>query len=44
MAVADIDLQILEDAEDNYKVRQDLAREDWHYEYRHSKKKDKGRL
>ena len=28
-----VDMQILEDAEDNYKVRADLGRENWHYEY-----------
>lgn len=37
MAVADIDMQILEHAEENYQVRTDLARSDWHYTYRHSK-------
>jgi len=26
-------MQILEDAEDNYKVRADMGREGWHYEY-----------
>ncbi|KAF2745193.1 carbon-nitrogen hydrolase [Sporormia fimetaria CBS 119925] len=38
MSVTDVDMQILEDAEDNYKVRADLARHDWHYDYRHSAK------
>lgn len=37
MAVADIDMAIVEDAEDNYQVRADLARSDWHYQYRHTK-------
>lgn len=37
MSVVDVDLQVLEDAESNYKVRADLARDDWHYDYRHSK-------
>lgn len=37
MAVADLDMQILEHAEENYQVRADLARSDWHYEYRHQK-------
>jgi predicted amidohydrolase len=36
MSLADLDLNVLEIAEDNYKVRADLAREDWHYTYRHS--------
>ncbi|KAF2843378.1 carbon-nitrogen hydrolase [Patellaria atrata CBS 101060] len=38
IAVVDLDLQILEDAERNYQVRADLARHDWHYDYRHSRK------
>ncbi|KAK4956183.1 hypothetical protein LTR66_013343 [Elasticomyces elasticus] len=37
MSVVDLDMQILEDAENNYQVRADLARHDWHYDYRHSK-------
>lgn len=37
MSVVDLDMQILEDAEANYAVRADLARDDWHYDYRHSK-------
>ncbi|KAK4570516.1 hypothetical protein LTR86_002596 [Recurvomyces mirabilis] len=37
MAVVDLDMKIVEDAEANYQVRADLARTDWHYEYRHSK-------
>lgn len=37
MNVVDLDMQMLEDAEANYKVRADLASEDWHYEYRHSR-------
>lgn len=41
MSVVDVDMQILEDAEENYKVRSDLARDDWHYDYRHSKVKEK---
>ncbi|KAF2016114.1 carbon-nitrogen hydrolase [Aaosphaeria arxii CBS 175.79] len=47
MSVVDIDMQILEDAEKNYQVRADLARDDWHYDYRHSKKDqaaNKGKL
>ena len=38
MAVADIDMQVLEDAEANYQVRADLGSEGWHYDYRHSSK------
>lgn len=36
MIIADIDTQILKDAEDNYKVREDMAKSNWHYVYRHS--------
>lgn len=31
MAVVDLDMQIVEDAEANYQVRADLVRDDWHY-------------
>ncbi|KAG9246874.1 carbon-nitrogen hydrolase [Calycina marina] len=33
MSVVNLDMQILEDAEDNYKVRADIAQEGWHYGY-----------
>jgi len=33
MSVVEVDMQILEDAEENYKVREDMGRENWHYEY-----------
>jgi predicted amidohydrolase len=36
MLVVDLDLSIVDQAEANYKVREDLARDDWHYDYRHS--------
>ena len=35
MIVVDLDLSILDIAEENYKVRADLTRHDWHYDYRH---------
>lgn len=38
MSIVDLDLTILEDAEQNYQVRSDLARHDWHYDYRHNAK------
>jgi hypothetical protein len=41
MSVVDLDMQILEDAEENYQVRADLAKDDWHYDYRHDKVKGK---
>ncbi|TAQ89350.1 hypothetical protein B7494_g2340 [Chlorociboria aeruginascens] len=33
MSMVEVDMRILEEAEDNYKVRQDLGREGWHYEF-----------
>ena len=36
MRVVDMDLGLLDIAEQNYKVREDLRKEDWHYVYRHS--------
>lgn len=33
MSVVEVDMQILEDAEENYKVREDMGRAGWHYEY-----------
>ncbi|KAF2687405.1 carbon-nitrogen hydrolase [Lentithecium fluviatile CBS 122367] len=41
MSVVDVDMQILEDAEANYQVRADLAKDDWHYDYRHGRVKEK---
>lgn len=38
MLVVDLDMAILEDAEANYNVRKDLAADEWHYDYRHTKK------
>jgi hypothetical protein len=38
MSVVDVDMGILDEAEECYQVRADLARDDWHYDYRHSKK------
>ncbi|KFA69670.1 hypothetical protein S40285_08661 [Stachybotrys chlorohalonatus IBT 40285] len=35
--VADIDMHTVEEAEKCYQVRADLARADWHYDYRHDK-------
>ena len=33
MSVVELDMQILDDAEENYKVRADMASEGWHYGY-----------
>ncbi|KAH8433950.1 carbon-nitrogen hydrolase family protein [Aspergillus melleus] len=33
MAIADLDMQVLEDAETNYSLRADLTQEDWHYRH-----------
>lgn len=35
LRVIEIDMEILEVAERNYKIRKDLASEDWHYGYSH---------
>ena len=35
MRVVEVDMRALDVAEDNYKVREDMAREDWHYGYSH---------
>lgn len=40
MSVVDVDMQVLEDAEDNYKVRADIAKEGWHYSYSMIKDRD----
>lgn len=37
MIVVDMDMEILEDAEENYQVRSDLASERWHHDYRHTR-------
>lgn len=36
MSVVEVDMRVLEEAERQYKVREDMAGEDWHYRYRHS--------
>jgi len=36
MRVVEVDMEILEEAERNYKVREDLANKDWHYGYSHA--------
>lgn len=33
--VADLDMSVLDVAEDNYKVRQDIRSEGWHYKHGH---------
>lgn len=34
MRIVDLDMNILEDAEATYKIREDIATPDWHYGYR----------
>ena len=41
MSIVDVDMEIVEEGEKNYGVRADLAKEGWHYTYRHQ---DKERL
>ncbi|KAL8946525.1 MAG: hypothetical protein Q9222_007094 [Ikaeria aurantiellina] len=44
MSIVDLDMRHVEEAEANYKVREDLAREDWYYMYRHGKKTEREKL
>ncbi len=37
MSIVQLDMQLVEEAERQYKVREDMAGEDWHYEYRHGR-------
>jgi predicted amidohydrolase len=39
MRVVEVDMTVAEVAEENYKIREDLAREDWHYGYSLEEKK-----
>ncbi|KAI9700765.1 MAG: hypothetical protein M1836_002134 [Candelina mexicana] len=41
MSLVDIDTAILDEAEDNYKIRADLASADWHYDYMRGSTKEK---
>ncbi|KAF7591867.1 hypothetical protein BBP40_000909, partial [Aspergillus hancockii] len=38
VCVVDVDMGLLAEAEENYRVRQDLAREGWYYSYRHQER------
>ena len=38
MSIVDVDMEIVEEGEKNYGVRADLAKEGWHYTYRHQNK------
>lgn len=42
MAIADLDMGVLEDAEANYSVRADMAQKNWHYS--HTRRQDQGGL
>ena len=33
MKIVEVDMTVADVAEENYKVREDLARKDWHYGY-----------
>ena len=35
MSVVDVDMELVEEAEKNYKVRADIEGKGWHYTYRH---------
>ena len=36
MSLVEVNMEIVEEAERNYRVRSDIAREGWHYLYRHT--------
>ena len=38
MSIVDVDMELVEEAEKIYRVRQDMATEGWHYQYRHGMK------
>jgi len=42
MRIVEVDMKILEVAERNYKVREDMKRDDWHYGYSHEVKQTNG--
>lgn len=44
MSIVDLDMAHVEQAEANYKVREDLAREDWYYTYRNTTMAGRGKL
>ena len=44
MSVVDVDMEVIDEAEKNYKVREDMARDDWHYSYRHDEFSKAGKL
>lgn len=44
MSIVDLDMQLVEEAEANYKVREDISKEDWHYVYRHGMKRKAEKL
>ena len=38
MSIVDVEMELVDKAEENYKVREDIGSEGWHYTYRHEKK------
>lgn len=42
MSIVEVDMEMIEEAEKNYKVREDIAGEEWHYTYRHQGKEVEG--
>jgi len=41
MSIVEVNMQHVEEAEANYKVRADMDSETWHYSYRHQERKEK---
>ena len=37
MSIVELDMRLVDEAERQYKVREDIAGKDWHYEYRHAR-------
>ncbi|KAL8747451.1 MAG: hypothetical protein Q9190_000663 [Brigantiaea leucoxantha] len=44
MSIVDLDMRLVEEAEINYKVREDMRKESWHYSYRHVPKQTAEKL
>ena len=36
MSIVELDMRVVEEAELQYKIREDIGSKDWHYTYRHS--------
>ena len=41
MSIVDVNMRHVDEAEANYRVREDIGKEDWYYTYRHQGRKEK---